>query len=390
MLEKYGRLELPSLQQITIVCAILRAGMSPGYYQLCWKSRAFRVAKATLTMLPKLPPSIQICRHMAEYKRVWLEVLKYQEPKELLSTELVSQSLRFLASSDEVWAQYARITSPLQSSIKALCRNQLPVPTFLAYFKYSNLTIVDLYTSTSTVQKLTPPFHPSSYGAWVSLPKKVFYCGGIARKDGQRNYVASSFLIDITTFEVQQLGEMHKTRAGAGIVYCKGQVYVFGGDNENKQGAEFGNLRECEKLVVALGVWQRLPDMASARRSFTPFLQKEKIYIAGGGGANNLVEVFNLNNDSFLPSPFTIPFTDRLATCLVFGEQLVTLSDGELVVQHITSGVQLDKKRIGTTYWYSPGGTVTYLGEVYFSPYYWPDVFKIGSGLAIALSEIQF
>jgi len=166
-------------------------------------------------------------------------------------------------------------------------------------------------------------------------------------------------------------------------------VYVFGGDNENKQGAEFGNLRECEKLVITEGIWRDLPDMASARRSFTPFLLKDKIYITGGGGASDLVEVFNLNNDSFLPSPFSIPFTDHLATCLVFGAQLVVLGDEELVVQHLASGVHLAKKQIGTTYWYSPGGTVTFRGEVYFSPYYWPDVFKTGSDLNIILVDVQ-
>ena len=82
----------------------------------------------------------------------------------------------------------------------------------------------------------------------MSLPRKVLYCGEIAKKDCQRSYVSSAFLIDIWTFEVQQLGDMHRTRVGAGVVNCKSQVYVFGGDNENKQGAEFGNLRECEKL----------------------------------------------------------------------------------------------------------------------------------------------
>ena len=90
---------------------------------------------------------VQNCRHMAEYKRAWLEVLKYLEPNELLSTELVSRSLRAFCSANEVWALHIREAGPFPTSIKALCRDLLPTPTFLAYFKYSDLTIVDLRTS---------------------------------------------------------------------------------------------------------------------------------------------------------------------------------------------------------------------------------------------------
>jgi hypothetical protein len=276
-----------------------------------------------------------------------------------------------------------------QGNFKEMCRKFLPAPAFIAHFRYSKLTIVDIRTSKETVQKLESPFYPSSYGAWVSLPKQILYCGGLARWPNLRKYVSTSFLIDISTFEVEKLPNMHKTRAGGGLIYHKGTVYVFGGDNENKQGKDFADLRECEKFTLTERVWVELPDMSSPRRSFTPFLLKEIVYIAGGGGADAQVELFDTHSDTFRPSPFAISFIDRLSTCVILGEQLIVLSDDELMAHQINTGTLLSKTQISKTYWYSAGGTVTYQGEVYFGAYYWPDIFKIGSDLSIVPVDIK-
>lgn len=320
---------------------------------------------------------------MEKHARMWLEAFKFLKPQELLLIEEVSRDWQKWSSSDEVWSLFIREKGSFPGNFKGMCRKYLPNPAFIACFRYLKVTIVDIRTLKETTRELESPFYPSSYEAWVSLPKGILYCGGLARRSNVRQYVSTSFLIDISTFEVEKLPNMRMTRAGGGLIYHKGTVYVFGGDNENKQGKDFGDLRECEKFILTERTWVDLPDMSSPRRSFTPAIWKEIVYIAGGGGAAAQVELFDTNSDTFRPSPFAISFTDRLSTCFILREELIVISEEELLAYEIPTGRLLSTTQIDRTNWYSAGGTVTYQGEVYFGAYYWPDVFKIGSDLSI-------
>lgn len=309
-------------------------------------------------------------------ERKWLEVLKFLEPFELLHAESVCHVWRHWCSSDEVWAGHL-VESPLPDmSYKESCHRQLQ-PCFLAHIDESFLTIIDVRTLEAKCVRLSEPFIRTSFGAWVSVPRRVLYCGGVPL--GGR-YTSTSFLIDIASFQAQKLPNMHTARAGGGLVYYQGNVYVFGGDNDQRQGRPYGDLHACEKYSLAGGNWTRLPDMSSPRRSFTPFRHQEKIYIAGGGGANNQVEVFDVITEKFLPSPYTIPFSDRLASCLVLKNQLAVLSASELTIHDLKTGAQVGQAKLPSgSYWYSPGGTVTWKGKIFFATYYESDLLVIDS-----------
>jgi len=307
--------------------------------------------------------------------RKWLEVLKFLEPSELLDTETVCRALRHLCSTDEVWSCHL-VEAPLPNmSYKESYHKQLS-PSFLVHIKESMLAITNVRTLEARSVRLNAPFTPTSFGAWVSVPKRVVYCGGVHAG----RYMATSFLINIVSLQVEKLPDMHTTRAGGGLEYYRGNVYVFGGDNGDRQGRPYGDLQAGEKYSLHRKEWTRLPNMNSPRRSFTPFRHQEKIYIAGGGGANNEVEVFDTATEQFLPSPYTIPFSNRLASCFIIGNQLAVLSTSKMTIHNLETGVQVGERSLPSrSDWYSPGGTVTWKGKVYFATYYESDLLAVDS-----------
>lgn len=147
--------------------------------------------------------------------RVWLEVLKFLEPRELLFAELVCKDLQEFSSSDEVWSGHLVEEPPEHMRHKEAYYKQLQ-PTFLAHIEGSVLTIIDVRTLKQRSGRMQAPFQPTEFGAWVSIPHRVLYCGG--GSIGGR-YVADSYLIEIASLQVQKLPDMYTPRAGGGLVY---------------------------------------------------------------------------------------------------------------------------------------------------------------------------
>ena len=308
--------------------------------------------------------------------RMWLEVLKFLEPRELLLAELVCKDWREFSSSDEVWSEHLVEDPPALMRYKEVYHKQLQ-PTFLAHIGGVVLTIIDVRTLKERSVRMQAPFTPTQFGAWVSIPNRVLYCGGVSM--GGR-YVAASYLIQIASLQVQKLPDMYTARAGGGLVYYQGKVFVFGGDNDSRQGRSYGDLQACEKYSLQAKNWAHLPNMSSPRRSFTPFRHKEKIYIAGGGGADNHLEIFDIKAEQFTVSPYEIPFSNRLATCLIQGNQLALLSSSALTLHNLKTGVQEGRVALPpVSYWYSPGGTVTWKGKLYFAAYYASQLLAVDS-----------
>ena len=318
--------------------------------------------------------------------RTWLEVLKYLEPKELLYMELVNHELRELSRCDEVWGEHLTEEPTESMSCKSACREQLCVSHHLAIFQNFTLTLtlIDLSTLTGKSVSLDCPDLPTSFSAWVCIPKKVIYCGGVGNRG---TYLACSFEIDIASFRVTQLPDMHTNRAGGGMVFYKGITYIFGGDNDRRGPSGYGDLRECEKYTKKTG-WIRLPNMTSPRRFFTPCAYQGHIYIAGGGGATNTVEIFDVRSETYLHSHITVPFTDKLASCFVLGTELGVLCGWELTRYNVKTGKQMGKKALPSNeYWYSPNGSMKYKDRIYFGVYNSLEVYSVGLDWEVAQEQ---
>jgi len=118
--------------------------------------------------------------------------------------------------------------------------------------------------------------------------------------------------------QVTSLPDMEVARASQGLIYADGWIYCFGGVGDNKV------LRECERLACTPRGkwWEGLPDMAAARRCFSPCRWLDVVYICGGWTTAS-IETFHLPSLTFAPFPISLQEASEALSLVSSGELLV-------------------------------------------------------------------
>ena len=177
---------------------------------------------------------------------------------------------------------------------------------------------------------------PKGFPAVIMTMLGLICCGG-------GYYQPPSKLAFSVTFagEITALRDMKTARASQGMICVGKWVYCFGGTGENKV------LRECERLAYYPTTtggtkWERIADMATARRCFSPCYWEEMVYICGGW-TTATIEVFNLSTLTFTMLSVSLPEASE-AVSVVSNWELIVITQHFFLRYHISTHFQAISK----------------------------------------------
>lgn len=299
--------------------------------------------------------------------RTLLEVFQWLSLAETMTQAgLVCRDWLQAAKSQELWICYYHRTfgSQPQGSSSALGQFEAVMRQRRLICLVSKADVKFVHVETQETRCVfMPEIQRCRYASWLTLPLgDVLLCGGVLVPS--KTYLSSVFRLPYMSGTSLSLPSMLSTRAGAGLCLHKSVLYVFGGDNPH-------NLASSECYPFHSSRWEQLPDMFIPRRSFTPALYKEDIYLAGGGGSLRTIEVFHIALMDYDALPVALPYVDSLTCSLVVGTRLVILTRQKMLSWDI--GGTEDLQEIGTVpglFWFSPAGVTATASNSYISPYY--------------------
>ena len=158
----------------------------------------------------------------------------------------------------------------------------------------------------------------------------LFLCGGLSASE----WLQDACEIDVMSGVVTPVKNMTMRRGRLGICLYFNWVYVFGGWN----GAP---MRSCERYSLLREAWEVVPDMISARDSFTPAVYRHVAYLCGG---SNTVECesYDFACSKFSPLGVNLPEPGFIRS-VVFGTDLLLLSDTKMTRRSLAvEGVSQD------------------------------------------------
>lgn len=155
---------------------------------------------------------------------------------------------------------------------------------------------------------------------------KLFVTGGSMYVDlfygeGKRNHFADTYDIDVAVGSARKLNNMGQKRSNHALQPYFNFVYVFGGSSDSP-------LHACEKYSLSAALWLPLPDMRTARHSFSPALHNHLFYLCGGDTVD--CEVFDPVAESFSPLSTQLPEAGPARALVAEGQLLVLTSTGLL------------------------------------------------------------
>lgn len=165
-----------------------------------------------------------------EPNRCVLEVLKYLDPKDVLSSaSTVSQQWLKLSNSAEIWDQFCESEGFTAEEMEAHANSPK-----LVYRKYSNLQIyhtviltqgqLQLFDCKKKRALLTRAIEVSTTCSAVMLRNdRVFFTGG-------KDEYQLAFLYDFTKDQIEEYPNTFDRRRYHGSVHYHSRVYLFGGD----------------------------------------------------------------------------------------------------------------------------------------------------------------
>lgn len=179
---------------------------------------------------------------------------------------------------------------------------------------------------------------------------KLFVTGGSMYVDlfygeGKRNHFADTYDIDVNTGAARKLNNMANKRSNHALQPYFNFMYVFGGSSDSQ-------LQACEKYSLSAALWLPLPDMRTARHSFSPALYNHLIYLCGGDTMD--CEVFDPVAESFSPLNAQLPEAGP-ARALIVEEQLLVLTPTGLLRRPLSAGNFQETKHAK----YSVSGSMT-------------------------------
>ena len=132
--------------------------------------------------------------------------------------------------------------------------------------------------------------------------------------------------VDLMDSKVSNLEAMGVARGFPGIVKEGGFVYVFGGEDGQK------NLAACEKFAVAGQTWTRVKDMLSPKARFCPCVYDSDIYLPQFAKTTGAIEAFSIEKEEFRLLEVVLPaaISPQSVAFVVSGDLVVISTGGEL------------------------------------------------------------
>jgi hypothetical protein len=299
--------------------------------------------------------------------RALLEVFQCFGPAETLTgAGLVCRDWLQVARSQELWICYFHRTFaslPLASTsavaqFEAIVRQRKVI----CLVSKANVKLVHVETLVTKCMFI-PELQRCRFASWLTLPLgDVIFCGGVIIPE--KTYQSSVYCLPYMSETCHILPSMSIARAGAGLCLHKSILYAFGGDNPD-------NLSSGESFHIQSNHWESLPDMLTPRRSFSPAIYKEDIYLAGGGGSLRTIEIFHINSQEYDVLPVALPYLDSLTCLLVVGTRLIILIRQKMLSWEIDSFDDLQEvSTVPGLFWFSPAGVTSTASRSYISPYY--------------------
>ena len=254
---------------------------------------------------------------MANSYRSIVEVLKFAEPKEVLTaaSETCAVWLK-AANSNELWWDFCDLYGVMPCTDQDSSKTTFRVGDF--DLKVSELPLVrpDSITrfSIPDLQKthilLSTPVTVNQFTAYCYLSlKRLLICGG---GDPIGN---NAYSIDLDSGLVTTLANMKLARRSHAAYKYRSSVYVFGGKLQQE-------LASIEKYSIREERWTLLPNyLIEAMEAFVPARYRDNIYLVGAV----YIEVFNLHTETCTRFPLSLP--QVWYYCLPF-----ITNEGEIVI----------------------------------------------------------
>lgn len=262
---------------------------------------------------------------MALSYRITLEVLRFNEPKEVLKAySELCKLWHKAANSNELWWYFCdthhiapfrdQITGKQAFKESGLLLNiqELPLVRSNCIVRYS---VPDL---SETRVQLSTPVLANQFTAYCYLGfTQLMICGG-GQEVGN-----SAYSVDLGSGDVTELAGMQQSRRSHAAYKYLSSVYVFGGFKKNY-------LDTVEKYSIKEDKWEILPNtLANPMEAFVPARYRQDLYLVGALH----IEVFTLSTETLRLFPLSLP--QNWYYCLSY-----ITSEGELVIaqrQHILS-----------------------------------------------------
>ena len=257
-----------------------------------------------------------------EWKRAFLEALKYLTAAEVLYTASVSRLWHSLSLSEELWVSllgpegllyYSQLhpQPTLQETYRSYSSKVCYALREQALYRYS-LPLGQWTAIPLAIDWMIPP-----YTATLSLTHHQLFA---LQTDGK------AFIISVPSGSIDVLPAMPNTRLYPGICLYQAYIYVFAGSNSKK----------CDKFSHKVGTWAQLPDCLHNRQGFNPVTHKLLIYLPSGCQESietfdPLTEVFNL-----LQCQTNLP---NSSANLIFENKLIILGLPGYYILDLDSGV---------------------------------------------------
>jgi hypothetical protein len=214
--------------------------------------------------------------------------------------------------------------------------SEAPTIPLLPLLNYWNLRLYDPGSGRWSCSALSSEeLIPKGFPAVIMTMLGLICCGG-------GYYQVPIKLAFSVTFagEITALRDMQTARASQGMICVGKWVYCFGGTGENKV------LRECERLAyfptTGGSKWERIADMAIARRCFSPSYWEEMVYICGGW-TTATIEIFNLSTLTFAMLSISLPEASE-AVSVVSDWELIVITQHFFLRYHISTHFQAISK----------------------------------------------
>jgi hypothetical protein len=143
---------------------------------------------------------------------------------------------------------------------------------------------------------------------WTEVPGRSLVITG-----GGDPAVREVVRIDVGTFEVSPLRDMHTPRRRHAAVYHTPHLYVLGGFNYSKA------FSECERYVCAENRWEALPPLPRACYNTDGVVVERSLYALGGlddrYSSLDLVQKFSLESLTWELMQFRLPYAGSGIPC---------------------------------------------------------------------------
>lgn len=220
--------------------------------------------------------------------------------------------------SSRIWLHFLHLCDPLYMFLSYTVLREVslylsPLP-LLVSLSNAHLFIFNFRTQIKSKEKLNFHFRSGSIVCLSDLDSVI--C--IAGNDWERR----CFEVDLQDYGMERREDMRIMRAWPGAALYKGLIYVFGGVGYNLSSEHFHCLRNQ---------WTLLPNMHTAKHSFTPTIYGRCIYLCSPQAGTN-IEVFSPHVPSYDLLPVLYPTHSSASVSLLMRDLVVILtSEGERV-----------------------------------------------------------